>query len=91
MPKTNVNKEIGIVIVNWNNKKILQDCLESIYNTQVKYSYEIIVVDNNSEDGSVALIKNTFHDIILIENNKNFGFAKGNNLAIKFALSRKAD
>jgi GT2 family glycosyltransferase len=74
-----------IIIVNWNNKNILRDCLESIYNTQINYSFEIIVVDNNSEDGSVELIKNKFHDVILIENNKNFGFAKANNQAIKIA------
>jgi len=76
---------LTIIIVNWNNKKILQDCLESIYNTQINYSYDIIVVDNHSEDGSVELIKNKFHKVILIENNKNIGFAKANNRAIKIA------
>ena len=76
---------LTIIIVNWNNKKILQDCLKSIYNTQINYNYEIIVVDNNSEDGSVELIKNKFVDVILIENNKNIGFAKANNQAIKIA------
>jgi len=80
-----IKTALTIIIVNWNNKKILQDCLESIYNTQVNYSYEIIVVDNNSEDGSVELIKNKFVDVILIENNNNFGFAKANNQAIKIA------
>lgn len=80
-----VKKTLTIIIVNWNNKKILQDCLESIYNTQINYSYEIIVVDNNSEDGSVEIIKNKFVDVTLIENNKNYGFAKANNQAIKIA------
>jgi GT2 family glycosyltransferase len=80
-----IETTLTIIIVNWNNKKILQDCLESIYNTQVSYSYKIIVVDNNSEDGSVELIKNKFVDVILIENNNNFGFAKANNQAIKIA------
>jgi len=45
------------------------------------------VVDNNSEDDSVTLIKNKFSDVILIENNKNYGFAKANNQAIKIARS----
>jgi len=80
-----IKKTLTIIIVNRNNKKILQDCLESIYNTQINYSYEIIAVDNSSEDNSVALIKNKFCDVILIENNKNFGFAKANNQAIKIA------
>ena len=80
-----IKATLTIIIVNWNNRKILQDCLESIYNTQINYSYEIIVVDNDSEDGSVELIKNKFQEVILIENNKNYGFAKANNRAIKIA------
>jgi len=80
-----IKTALTIIIVNWNNKKILKDCLESIYNTQINYCYEIIVVDNNSEDGSVELIKNKFVDVILIENNKNYGFSKANNQAIKIA------
>lgn len=86
--KENIQKikiALTIIIVNWNNKKILQDCLESIYDTQINYSYEIVVVDNNSQDGSVELIKNKFHEVILIENSKNYGFAKANNQVIKIA------
>ena len=80
-----IKTALTIIIVNWNNKKILQDCLESIYNTQINYNYEIIVVDNNSEDGSVELIESKFHDVKLIKNNKNVGLAKANNQAIKLA------
>jgi len=80
-----IKRALTIIIVNWNNKKILQDCLESIYNTQINYRYEIIVVDNHSEDGSIELIKNKFHKVILIENDENYGFAKANNQAIKIA------
>ena len=74
---------LSIIIVNWNNKDILRDCLSSIYHTHNVSKYEIIVVDNNSEDSSVELIKNKFVDVKLIENNKNLGFAKANNQAIK--------
>ncbi|MEE8565554.1 MAG: glycosyltransferase family 2 protein [Candidatus Thermoplasmatota archaeon] len=76
---------LSIIIVNWNNKDILRDCLNSIYHTPNVSKYEIIVVDNHSEDGSVELIKNKFVDVKLIENNKNLGFAKANNQAIKIA------
>ena len=76
---------LSIIIVNWNNKDILRDCLSSIYHTHNVSKYEIIVVDNNSEDSSVELIKNKFVDVKLIENNKNLGFAKANNQAIKIA------
>ena len=76
---------LTIIIVNWNNKNILRDCLRSIYNTQSYDYFEIIVVDNHSEDGSVELIKNEFSDVMLIENDENLGFARANNQAIKIA------
>jgi hypothetical protein len=76
---------LSIIIVNWNNKDILQDCLNSIYRTHNASKYEIIVVDNNSEDGSVELIKDEFPNVVLLENNENLGFTKANNQAIKIA------
>lgn len=76
---------ISIIIVNWNNKDILRDCLSSIYNTHNVSKYEIIVVDNNSEDGSVELIKNEFPHVVLLVNEQNLGFARANNQAIKIA------
>lgn len=76
---------LSIIIVNWNNKDILEDCLNSIYHTHNVSKYEIIVVDNNSEDGSVELIKNEFPDVVLLENNENLGFTRANNQAIIIA------
>jgi GT2 family glycosyltransferase len=76
---------LSIIIVNWNNKDILQDCLNSIYHTHNVSKYEIIVVDNNSEDGSVELIKNEFPNVVLLENSENLGFTRANNQAIKIA------
>jgi len=84
----NINKILTIIIVNWNKKKLLQNCLTSIYNTQNYHNYEIIIVDNNSEDGSVNLIKKEFPKIILIENDKNLGFAKANNQAIRISKAK---
>ena len=80
-----IKTDLTIIIVNWNNQKILEDCLNSIYRTQINYNYQIIVVDNHSEDGSVELIKNKFPKVTLIENDKNYGYAKANNHAIKIA------
>ena len=76
---------LSIIIVNWNNKVILGDCLNSIYHTHNVSKYEIIVVDNHSEDNSVKLIKSEFPDVVLLENDKNLGFARANNQAIKIA------
>ncbi len=76
---------LSIIIVNWNNKDILRDCLNSIYLTHNVSKYEIIVVDNSSEDGSVELIKDEFPNVVLLENKENLGFTRANNQAIKIA------
>jgi len=76
---------LSIIIVNWNNKDILRDCLNSIYHTHNVSKYEIIVVDNHSGDGSVELVKGEFPDVVLLENDENLGFSRANNRAIKIA------
>lgn len=83
--KRNQRKIITIIIVNWNNKDILRDCLNSIYHTHNVSKYEIIVVDNHSEDDSIELIKSEFLDVVLLENDENLGFTRANNQAIKIA------
>lgn len=64
------------------------DCLASIYRHQVSCSFEIIVVDNNSSDGSVMAVQNTYPAVKIIQNKNNVGFAAANNLAIKNSQSR---
>ncbi len=81
-------KDVCLVILNWNTKQLLLECIESIKKDTKKSSYEIIVVDNASSDGSVAALKDTFKDVKLIENNANLGFAAGNNVGIKQASAR---
>lgn len=75
---------ISIIIVNWNTKDMLVNCLESIYRTQ-KSAFEVWVVDNGSADGSVEAVKAMFPQARLIENQENLGFAKANNQALKLA------
>lgn len=79
---TNENPEISIIIVNWNGKKFLKKCLDSLRN-QTYQNFEIIFVDNGSNDGSVKFIKVNFPEIKIIENKNNLGFAAGNNQGIK--------
>jgi len=74
--------DVSIVVVSWNTKEILYNCLKSIKKYTKGISYEIVVVDNNSLDGTCEMIKKEFKEVILIESNENLGFAKGNNLAI---------
>ena len=76
-------KDLSIVIINWNTKALLKDCLESIYKNTHNISFEIIVVDNASNDGSVEMIDQDYKNIVLIKNKTNIGFAKANNLAFK--------
>lgn len=75
--------ELSIVIVSYNTKDLLKDCIESIYKNSKDLSFEIIVVDNNSSDGSADLVSNNFKDVILIKNSQNLGFSKANNIGIK--------
>ena len=75
--------KLSIVIVNYNVKHFIEQCLHSVYSALKGIEAEVFVVDNNSVDGSVALIKEKFSQVILIENKVNTGFSKANNQAIR--------
>ena len=64
-------------IVNWNTRELLDQCLASIYREAGSMSIEILVADNGSSDGSVAMVKTKYPRVILVENRNNLGFAKG--------------
>lgn len=74
------NIDVSIIIVSFNTAIVLNNCVSSIYKSCLGFNYEIIVVDNNSQDKSVQLIKDNYPDVILIQNNKNILFAGANNL-----------
>lgn len=63
----------------------LELCLKSVQEAVKNIDAEIIVVDNHSDDASCKMVKNLFSDVILIENNENFGFSKGNNIGVSKA------
>jgi len=75
----------SFVIVNWNVRELLEKCLLSIEKFSSHFNFEIIVVDNASMDGSVAMMRERFSQINLIANTKNLGFAAGVNQGIKQA------
>ncbi|MEA3443191.1 MAG: glycosyltransferase [Bacteroidota bacterium] len=76
---------LSIVIVNYNVKHFIEQCLHSVGKAIARTGAEVFVVDNSSVDGSCAMIKQKFPHVKLIENKNNVGFAKANNQAIKLA------
>ncbi len=70
---------VSIVIVNYNGKGFITQCIESVVK-QVKCAYEIILVDNSSTDGSPELVERLFPEVRLLRSSENLGFSKGNNL-----------
>jgi hypothetical protein len=82
-----MNTELSIIIVNYNTRDLLRDCLASIPPDEVE-DCEVIVVDNASQDDSCAMVRNQFPWVRLIESPVNGGFSKGNNLGIRAARGK---
>lgn len=80
-------KKLSIVILNYNTKKLLAGCLKSLERVKREVSFEIIVCDNGSKDGSGDYVKKNYPNVKLVENGENLGFAKGNNKARPFVDS----
>ena len=72
---------VSIIIVNWNTRDLLIDCLQSIEENTTDVPYEIVVLDNASADGSVDAVRSLMGNVKLIASNENLGFAAGNNRA----------
>lgn len=82
--------KVFIVMLNYNGRDVIKKCLTSIF--KIDYpNFEVIVVDNNSTDGSFEIAKGTFSKAIFIKNEENLGFSAGNNIGIKFAIERMAE
>ncbi|MBN1169185.1 glycosyltransferase family 2 protein [Candidatus Woesebacteria bacterium] len=75
--------DISIIIVNYNTKKLLKNCLESIFKYTKQVNHEVIVVDNASSDDSIKMVNKDYPKVKLIKNKDNLGFAKANNLGIR--------
>jgi len=82
--------DISFVIVNWNTRDLLRNCLRSIYETVRNVDFEIIIVDNGSSDGSVSMLTDEFPGIICVENRENRGFGAANNQAFAIMTGRYA-
>ena len=75
---------LSVVIVNYNVKYFLEQCLKSVFAAKTEgFELEVFVVDNNSVDDSVAMVRERFPQVKVIANDENVGFAKANNQALK--------
>jgi hypothetical protein len=82
--------KVVIVVLNWNEKRLTIECLESL--KRIDYNnYEILLVDNGSTDGSQEYFRVQYPEIALLENEVNLGFAEGNNIGIRYAMNGQAD
>lgn len=75
--------DLGIVILNWNTRDLLRECLKSVYAARGPLTYRVCVVDNASPDSSAAMVRAEFPQVLLIENPVNNGYAAGNNLGLR--------
>ncbi|WP_178987826.1 glycosyltransferase family 2 protein [Winogradskyella schleiferi] len=77
--------KLSVIILNYNVRYFLELCLKSVQEAIVNIDAEIIVIDNNSQDDSCAMVKQLFPTVKLIENNENSGFSNGNNIGVAHA------
>lgn len=80
--------DVSVIIVNYNTIDLTLNCIKSVYASEVNYTFEIILVDNASSDGTVDVVKRLFPGVRIIENKKNVGFAIANNQAAEIAAGR---
>ncbi|MDP5158580.1 MAG: glycosyltransferase family 2 protein [Flaviramulus sp.] len=78
-----------VIIVTYNGIKWIEECLKSVFNSSIPVIP--IVIDNNSNDDTVAFIKENFQDVVLLEQSENLGFGKANNKGMRYALNQNAD
>jgi GT2 family glycosyltransferase len=77
--------KLSIIIICWNDLKVIADCLESLFRDNCGEECEVIVSDNGSADGSIEFIRRNYPRVCVIENGANLGFSKGNNVGVRIA------
>ncbi len=74
---------LTVSIVNWNAGELIIKCIDSVYNTIKKHSFKVVVVDNNSTDGSIQEVERNFPYVHVIKNDENVGYARAHNQVLK--------
>jgi asparagine synthase (glutamine-hydrolysing) len=87
-PASSAERDLSVIVVNWNTRERLRDCLASAEKHLSRIDHEILVVDNGSSDGSPEMVEREFPGIRLIRNDENLGFGRANNQAMRVARGR---
>ncbi|MDP4173878.1 MAG: glycosyltransferase family 2 protein [Bacteroidota bacterium] len=77
--------DVSIIIVNYNGLELVSECLKSLVKYSITFSYEIIIIDNNSKTGNIEDILKNYNNTILIKNSQNLGFSVANNQGLAIA------
>jgi GT2 family glycosyltransferase len=85
-----MHHKIAIIILNWNSSEHTRNCINSLSDSTFE-NFDIILIDNASEDGSWEKLRNEFNELIYLQAPTNSGFTGGNNLGINFALKNQYD
>jgi hypothetical protein len=85
IPKNRPTPKIAVLILNWNGREIISQCLDSLKNVSHPH-FDVIIVDNNSSDGSQEYLSSHYPYVHVIYNKENLGFPEGNNVGIRWAL-----
>jgi len=80
--------DVSVIVVAWNVKDLIHNCLKSVYEETKDIRFEVIYVDNDSGDGSVEMVKKEFPEVAIIVNDENKGFIKANNQGIEISQGR---
>lgn len=80
--------DLSIIIVTYKEKELLRKCLRSVFASQTYFKYEVVVSDCDSNDGTTEMVRQEFPQAKFLDNKKNLGFSKGNNVAIRHATGR---
>lgn len=86
--KADTDLDISVVLVCWNNKTYLAQCLDSLFGAGLRSTFDVVVVDNGSTDGSQAMLAERFPEVKLIQNDHNVGLGKASNQGIEATRSR---
>lgn len=83
-----MSKAVAVILLNWNTPVYTANCIASLRQHCNQALYDIIVADNGSTDGSLAILQDQFTNVLFIDNGENLGFAEGNNRALIYSINK---